>query len=74
MFVECITLGTRRTSYLPSAALKTLGKKEILPSVKKNTRQREGLLSFFFFTLGKEIKSFFWERRREKKTLPSVQI
>ena len=33
---------------------------------QKNTRQRGGLPSVFF-TLGKEIKSFFLERRRRKK-------
>ena len=53
MFVECIPSGTRRISDLPSAALKTLGKIGGLPSVKK--------------TLGKEIKYFFWKRRRRKK-------
>ena len=67
IFTECILSGTRQTSYLPSAALKTLGKEEVCQVSKKNTQQREGLLSVFFFALGKEIKSFFWERRRRKK-------
>jgi len=34
---------------------------------KENTRQRGGLPSVFFFALDKEVKSFFWERKRRKK-------
>ena len=83
MFAECIPSGTRRTRSLPSAALKTLGKKTLgkiggLPSVKLKTLGQEGFAECFFFALGKEIKSFFWETRRRKKyektTLPSAQI
>ena len=83
MFAECIPSGTQRTSFLSSAALKTLSKKNTrqtggLPSVKKNTRQIGGLPSVFFFALGKEVKYFFWERKRRKKnlkkTLSSAQI
>ena len=64
IFAECINSGTRRTSSLPSAALKTPDKKKPqqnggLPSVKKNTRQREGLPSVFFFALGEINKIFF---------------
>jgi len=60
MFAECIPSGTRRISDLPSAALKTLGKKNTrqnrgFPECKKNTRQRAGLPSVKK-TLGKEIK------------------
>ena len=46
MFAECIPSGTRRTSSLPSAALKTLGKKNTRQTgcfaecQNKNTRQR----------------------------------
>jgi len=72
MFAECILLGTRQTSSLPSAALKTLdkktlGKEEECRVSKKNTRQRGGLPSVFFFALGKEIKSFFSKKKRRKK-------
>ena len=59
MFAECISSDTRRTSPLPCAALKTLGKKntrqrEGLSSVKKNTRQRNKI----FFLEKKEKKKF----------------
>jgi len=65
MLAECIPSDTRRTSSLPSATLKTLGKQGVLPSVKK--------------TLGKEVvcrvlkntrqryKIFFLEKKEKKK-------
>ena len=57
MFAECFPSGTWRTSSLPSAALKTLGKKKHsvkrrFAKCKKNTRQTLSLSSFFL-TLGK---------------------
>ena len=70
MFVDCIPSGTRRISDLPSAALKTLG--------KKNTRQNRGFAECKK-TLGnervcrvskkntREINKIFFLLKKEKK-------
>ena len=81
MFAECILSDTRQTSFLPSAALKTLGKKK--HSVKrrfaecKKTLSKEGVCRVFFYTQQRN-KIFFLgkkeKKKNKKKTLSSVQI
>ena len=71
MFAEFILSGTRQTSSLPSATLKTLSKKK--HSVKRRfaeCQKKHSVKMGFaecFFTLGKGKKYFFWERKRRKK-------
>ena len=72
MFAECIPSDTRRTRSLPSAEIKTLGKKKTLgkirglPSVKLKTLGKEGFAECFFFALGKR-NNFFSGKEREEK-------
>ena len=58
-FAECCAKNTRQKKHS--------AKRRFAECQKKNTRHRGGLPSVFFFALDKEIKSFFWERRRRKK-------
>ena len=72
MFVECILSGTRQTSYLPSAALKTLGKKKHSAKMrfaecKKKHSIKRGLPSVFFFT--RQINKIFFLGKKEKKKI-----
>ena len=73
MFAECIPSGTRRTSSLPSAATKTLAKKNTrqigrFAECQKNTRQRGGLPSVKKITWQRN-KIFFLEKKKKKKNI-----
>jgi len=82
MFAECIFLGNRKTSSLPSAALKTLGKKKHsakreFAECKKHSAKR-GFAECFLFCTRQRSKIFFSgkkdKKKKLKKTLPSAQI
>ena len=80
MFAECIPSGTRRTSSLPSAVLKTLGKKNtrqierFAECQNKNTRQRFCLPSVKKIHPSNKNKIFFLKKKKKKKLGKEVPV
>ena len=71
MFVECIPSGTRRTSSLSSAALKTLGKKKAKEGVCRVSKEKHSAKSGFAECQKKNTpqtnKNLFSGKKEEEK-------